>query len=238
MSSEDPEAVRLSSAIGHAWRRGEPSDALVERAYRRFLQKQQRHRGVSFLRPAAWIALGTLLSIGSLYAATAGPWRLTGKSGGEEASRNRAPPHPPATPLGFDTARVPPALASSSGSAPAAPLAPSPAAARPSSAPSPRESWQRAARGLRERDFAAADDALRRLSAQGSRPEREAALLARAQLLLSQGQVAAALELSTSLASSADSSSTRHRAAAIASQARESTPSKRSFEPAPATNLP
>jgi hypothetical protein len=238
MSSADPEAVRLSSASRHAWRRGEPSDAVVERAYGRFLQKQQRHRGVSLLPPAAWIALGTLLSIGSLYAATAGPWRLAGKSGGEEASRHRGPPHPSARPLGFDAARVPPPLASSSGSIAAAPVVPSAAAARPPGAPSPRETWQRAARGLRERDFAAADDALRRLSAQGSRSEREAALLARAQLLLSQGQVAAALELSTGLATSAESGSTRHRAAAIASQARESTPSKRSFEPAPATNLP
>jgi hypothetical protein len=236
----------LRSAVGQAWRRGEPSDAVVGRAYERFLQKrEQRRRGALLLRPAAWLALGTLLGVGSLYAATAGPWPFLGRAA--------TPPADMASLATSGRAAVavrPSARASATPAASTEPRAPAQAAPTSSASASPgtlprapqgktaRDDWQRAARGLREQDFASADDAFRRLAARGDAPEREAALLARAQLLLSQGRYATAHELAERLAASAESSSIRRSAAELAQRASQFTQSQRSFDPAPSTNSP
>ena len=239
MSSTDSESVPVTAALSRAWRRGEPDDAVVDRAYQRFLQRRPRRAGTPVLRHLSWVALGTLLSIGSLYAATTKPWRLLDTPNDVTSLQKPSArvPQPQQVDRGAPRS-VTPLPAAPSSSVTAGPGSSVPALRIPSKEEAVRESWQRAAQGLRERDFTAADDALRRLSEQGTTLDREAALLARAQLRLSQGQVAAALELSTRLAASAESESIRQRAVEIARQARQRNASERSFDPAPVTKPP
>ena len=239
MSSTDSESVPVTAALSRAWRRGEPDDAMVDRAYQRFLQKRPRRAGAAILRHLSWVALGTLLGMGSLYAATTKPWRLLNVPKDVTSLHETSARAPqPQQVDGSAPRSVTPLLAASSRPVPAAPSPSLPALPVPNKDEAVRESWQRAAQGLRERDFTAADDALRRLSEQGTIQDREAALLARAQLRLSQGQVAAALELSTRLAASAESESIRQKALEITREARQTNASERSFDPAPVTKPP
>jgi hypothetical protein len=179
-----------------------------------------------------------LLGMSSLYAATAKPWRTLTDDAETAPHVNAAAPS--------GTTRE----AAAHGAVPVAALARPSASAGPISEPqdtgtprqdpagAARESWQKAAQSLRERDFATAGEALRRLSEQGTKSERESAQLVRAQLLLSQGQHAEALALASTLATSAETASIRRKATELANEARKSSASKRSFEPAPGTNLP
>jgi hypothetical protein len=100
------------------------------------------------------------------------------------------------------------------------------------------EHWQRAARALREGDFASADAALAELSAQTGGGEREAAQLARAQLLLSHGHEAEALSTLRSLQLSASSSSVRHKAGELLARQQENVTSERSSKAPAAANQP
>jgi len=177
-----------------------------------------------------------LLGMGSLYAATAKPWqRWSAKAELATTANARVP---------AKTARMTPTLAPPTAAA-AIPSAsagggsePHTATPRPEPAVTARESWQRAAQSLREQDFATAGEALRRLSEQGTKAERESAQLVRAQLLLSQGQAAEAFQLATTLAAAAETASIRRKAGELANEARKSSASKRSFEAPPGTNSP
>lgn len=239
MSSVNPESERPVATLSRAWRTAEPDDATVDRAYLRFL----RHRRPLRARQpgwhiAGWVAVGMLLGMSSLYAATAKPWRKLGGSAQAPARTHADAPE--------KSARVTPRLAAVPVAAPVVPSS-SPGATgeprdngtpHPDPAAATRESWQRAAQSMRERDFATAGEALRRLSEQGTEAERESARLVRAQLLLSQGQRAEAFELASALAMSAKTASIRHKASELANEARKSSPSQRSFEPPTGTNSP
>jgi hypothetical protein len=238
MSSVDPESARPLATLSRAWRAAEPDDATVDRAYVRFLRRRPSQARPQAWQIARWVGVGMLLGMGSLYAATAKPWRKLGGDSQQPASSNASVPGK----TDHVTSRHTPALvlvpaAPSSSASPAGEPRDN-AAPRPDPAVAARESWQRAAQGLRERDFATAGEALRRLSEQGTKAERESAQLVRAQLLLSQGQTAEAFELATALATSAETASIRRKALALASEAGKSSASKRSFEPPTGTNLP
>lgn len=236
MSSVDPESLPPTATLSRAWREAEPDDAAVGRAYLRFLQRRPARKRRPAWQVAGWVVVGMLLGMGSLYAATAKPWRqLVGDAQAPTSKTAHGPDqttHGNPAPAPVAVSAVP----SASGVPSAEPR--DAATPRPDSAVAARESWQRAARSLREQDFVTAGEALRRLSEQGTKPERESAELVRAQLLLSQGQRAEALELATALATSAETASIRRKAAELANEARKSSASKRSFEPGAGTNLP
>lgn len=83
---------------------------------------------------------------------------------------------------------------------------------RPLLPPVPDESaWERAARGLRDGDFRAADLALSEIEATGSVRERESAQLSRAQLLVATGRRLQAIALVRELSQKTQSLSTRKK---------------------------
>jgi hypothetical protein len=100
-----------------------------------------------------------------------------------------------------------------------------------------REEWQRAARGLRERDFETANRALEELAHSASGAERESAQLVQAQLLLSQGREADAANVLRMLSGSAHSPSVRQKSSELLKRV-ETPPSQRSFAPAEGANGP
>lgn len=238
MSSADPESGRPAAALSRAWRAAEPDDATVDRAYLRFLQRRPARARPQAWQIAGWVTVGMLLGMGSLYAATAKPWRGLGGDAAAPANEDVSVPRktPNATPRPEPAPVAAPAFPSSSAGAFGEPR--DGTAPRPEPSVATRESWRRAAQSLRERDFATAGEALRRLSEQGTKAERESAQLVRAQLLLSQGQRAEAFELASALATSAETTSIRRKASELANEARKSSASMRSFDPPAGTNLP
>jgi hypothetical protein len=91
---------------------------------------------------------------------------------------------------------------------------------------------------MRESDLETADDALLKLSHQGSQAEREVAKLVRAQVLMRQGRAADARILLEELGDSAVSTATRDKASRLVDQLAATEPSHRSFELEPTTNDP
>jgi len=100
------------------------------------------------------------------------------------------------------------------------------------------ESWQRAARGLRESDFEAANDALLKLSRQGSQAERDIAKLVRAQVLLRQERAAEARVLLLELVRSTASATAREKSAKLLEQLPPVASAHRSFQIDPGTDSP
>lgn len=237
MSSRHPDDEPLPRAWLEAWH-DDPVDAGdVRRAYLRFLrQRRPAHMRATALQVSRWILVGAALGIGSVYAAT-GPLRLFDRP--TELVLLRAPkpvpsarPRQPAssTARSVDSAAVvvpQPPLPTTSG----APTSPPPAT-------STSEQWQRAARGLRERDFETANAALDELARRGSSAERESAQLVQAQLLLSQGRRSEAEQLLHALRAAAHSPLVRQKSAALLDNVDETRPSQRSFAPAEGTNDP
>jgi hypothetical protein len=196
------------------------------------------------LSVVSWVCAGMLLGMGSLYAATQGPWKLPGFRATFAAQRARALDEPTPAPRRATAApasEVHSAEPAPSGMADLRPPELGGRLARPLSSaltPDGGESWERAARGLRERDFDTADDALLKLAEQGSPSERETAQLVRAQLLLSQGRRAEAQASLSQLERSAVTPSVLKKAQQLASELRQSAPSQRSFGPLPNTKGP
>lgn len=175
-----------------------------------------------------------LLGMGSLFAATAAPWRLL--DFGWRTTEQRVAPVQQARAPVRSAARAPTAVAQPAPSEPAP--APAVVAEAPAGEPSAaRESWRRAAQGLKQRDFESTNDALLKLSQQGTEAEREAARMVRAQLLLNQGQTAEARQLLEGLRG-ASSPSIRGKARALLDETQQSAPSHRSFELGASTNDP
>jgi hypothetical protein len=232
-----PEEDWPTRSLVEAWQADEPRPHEVRRAYRRFLNRRRSPNGRAGALPVVrWVLVGVVLGMGSVYAATQ-PLQLFASdpaSGDGDASvrtpaskssvRAGAPPGDDASPA---PARAVPS---------ASQLNPVPSLPTPSSSAS--EQWQRAARGLREKDFATADAALDELARQGSAAERESARLVRAQLLIAQGRDREASSALRELASSASSLSVKHKATALLTRMNESLPSRRSFEPVEGTNRP
>ena len=218
----------LSTRLVRAFHDDVLTETELQRAYARFLQRRSPRRAGARLQVPLWIALGMLLGLGSVYAATSSPLRsvLYGTPSVNrphvDASNPRpAGPLPQAQPLPSSQPPVAPPIAVS-GSAAGRVSAPASSVAR--------ESWQRAARGLRERDLETADDALQKLAQQGDVAEREKAQLVRAQLLLSQARKHEARVLLMELSRSAGSPALRAKASDLLGSLAQSTDAHRSFE--------
>jgi hypothetical protein len=235
MSSRLPEDEALPRVWVDAWRSDEAEPRQLRRAYHRFVRERRPARArATVLEVARWVLVGVMIGVGSVYAAT-GPLRLLGK----ETSRTE-----PAA------ARVPTPVGSvRHGSSSSPELARGPEAARPEpqialapALPAPvtstGEQWQRAARGLREKDFATAQAALDELARRGTSSERESARLVRAQLLISQGRTEDAAGTLSELQRSAQSSAVRAKASELLARMNAFPPSQRSFAPAEGTNEP
>jgi hypothetical protein len=239
MSSPQPEGPVVSKALAEAWQRSIPGDAEVARAYARFLARRARPRLPARL-VVLWLVTGMLMGMGTLYAAGAVPRSLFGAS---------APPRVAAAPV----ASAPTARAAAASRASAMPSAVQSTPATPGAAASSArsvaarelvrqaataESWQRVAQGLRESDLGASDEALLKLSRQGSSADRETAKLVRAQVLMRVGRAAEARALLVELSDGATLATTRSKAAFLLSQLSLAASSHRSFEPPPDTKLP
>jgi len=239
MSSRHPDGPPLPLALLEAWQDQAADSRQVQRAYLRFLRRRRPVRArAPGLQIARWILVGALIGIGTVYAAT-GPLRRFGRS--EEVVVRRASPPVAASPS--PRTALPLASPRESASAPVVPQPPLPSAVNGAVAPaalaaSTNAQWQRAARGLRERDFETANTALEELARQGSNTERESAQLVQAQLLLSQGREDEAANLLRSLRTSARSATVRQKSAELLARVNESRPSQRSFAPAEGTNDP
>ena len=236
MSSPPLEERRLPTAYVQAWHADAPTELEAQRDYLRFLQKRPRRSRPHALQILGWMGAGMLFGMGSLFAATAAPWRLLDFSWSKAEQRvERVVPRAPTPPA----PRVAPPAAES----PALPLAPPAQAlsAEPTAsehaagAGAAKESWRRAAQGLRKRDFESTNDALIKLSQQGTVAEREAALMVRAQLLLNQGQTAEARQLLEGLRG-ASSPSIRGKAQMLLDETQKFAPAHRSFELGASTN--
>jgi len=189
------------------------------------------------LQVSRWILVGAALGIGTVYAAT-GPLRFLGRS--QQALVKRVPKALPSMPSHRQPASpVAPNVEAATPVVPQPPL-PATSGALTSATPaaSTSEQWQRAARGLRERDFETANAALEELARRGTSAERESAELVQAQLLLSQGRRSDAENLLRRLRSSAHSSLVRQKSAELLAGVDETRPSRRSFAPAEGTNDP
>jgi len=232
-----PEEDRPTRSLVEAWQADTPRPPEVRRAYHRFLNRRRSPNGRPGALPVVrWVLVGVVLGLGSVYAATQALQLFgsdTASGDGDASVRTPASKSSvgAAAPYG-DNASPAPARAVPS----TLPLNPVPSLPMPSS--SAPEQWQRAARGLREKDFATADAALDELARQGSAAERESARLVRAQLLLAQGRDHEAASALRELASSASSPSVKQKAAALLTRMNESLPSQRSFEPVQGTNTP
>jgi hypothetical protein len=239
MSSRHPDGEQLPQALRQAWQDQAADSRAVQRAYLRFLRRRRPARSrAPALQIARWILVGAVIGIGTVYAAT-GALRLLGRN--DEVVVRRVLPPVAATPSPRATSPLPSpreAVSAAIVPQPSLPVAFSSASAPATPVASTSEQWQRAARGLRERDFETANTALEELARRGSNGERESAQLVQAQLLLSQGRESDAAELLRSLRTSARSATVRQKSAELLARVNESRPSQRSFAPAEGTKDP
>ncbi|MES1184329.1 MAG: hypothetical protein ABUL60_10965 [Myxococcales bacterium] len=106
------------------------------------------------------------------------------------------------------------------------------------SAPYVEQQWQQAAAALRANDFAQAQSALLEVERNGGGSERDAARLARAQLLASHDRTAEAIVLLSDLSVHAQSSVVRDQSAGLLSRLRQKENQHRSTEPSPDIKQP
>jgi hypothetical protein len=232
VSSRLPEAEALPKAWVDAWRGDHADPARVRGAYQRFLRENRPILGrAPWLQVARWVLVGVAIGMGSVYAAT-GPLHLFGN---EPA---RLEPRVPSAAPAHSARREPTSVLAP----PLHPTEPEPLlnSAPPLATPatSAGEQWQRAARGLRDQDFATAQSALEELAHHGSDNERESARLVQAQLLVSQGRTEEATGVLRELRGAARSSAVRAKASELLSRLNENRPSQRSFAPLEGTNTP
>lgn len=227
-------------ALVQVWRDGCEDKARARQAYARFIRRGARPR-VNALATVGLLLAGMLVSMGSLYAANGAPLRWLGL-GGAVSSPASGPTSLPGAAKGPVPRPHPPAAApAASPAAVASGLPPEPRsfpAVAGAAQPSAPEQWQRVARALRVQDFTRADAALRELAARTAGDEREAAELAHAQLLLSNGREAAAISMLQFLQLSAGSSSVRRKASELLARQQEKLPPKRSAEAPAGANQP
>jgi hypothetical protein len=240
MSSNHPEQPLISPDLVRAWRADAEHDPDQQKAYLRFLQKRPLRARVHLPQVAGWLFAGMLLGMGSLYAATSVPWRLLLTSANTTEARHTERPAPPARNAAASTASPPssPPPLPSTEQPPARAAATSAEHVEPAPSSATPESWQRAARALRERDFETANDALARLSQQGSQAEREAASLVRAQFLLNEQRSEEAQALLLELSRTSGSAQIRDKANKLLGTIQKSPASHRSFESGVGTNHP
>jgi hypothetical protein len=234
MKPSPAENGELPRAWVEAWRSDEVEPVRSHLAYQRFLAGR-RGGPLPTLQIVRWVLVGVVIGMGSVYAAT-GPLRWLEPAPVASASQSPAKVRAHAR---SSTSVVQPVAATSARSEEASLPArsePVPFSAAPSA--SVREQWQRAARGLRDKDFVTADAALEELARHGSVGERESARLAQAQLLIAQGRGEDAKVVLRELRASAQSLGVREKASELLAGAPAIHPSRRSFEPAPGANEP
>lgn len=258
MSSLPPEESVVPPALGQAWHAAKPSAGELQRGYSRYLRRRSPQRKAFGI--ARWVLGGLVLGAGLAQAASMTPWqRWFGQN-------QVVLPHAPAAPNKLDSTKTPvveaapaPPLADApapSGTAVVAPApvapapvalpanaatpAPSVAAPTPSSAASFRvqEQWRLAAEGLRSGNFNQAHQALLELERTTGGGERDAARLARAQLLSSHGRGAEALALSLELEAHGSSSLVRDKARELRLRLTKNSAADRSTVDLPGINQP
>lgn len=236
--SSPPDDEPLPRVFVEAWQDLPVDAGQVQRAYLRFLQEQRPAPLHATARQVSrWIVIGAALGSGTLYAAT-GPLQLLGRSA--DVVVTSVPRPVPTAPR--ERFLAPPLSPIAESSAVVDPQPPLPSTSRaivsPAPAASTSEQWQRAARGLRDRDFTTADAALAELAQRGTSAERESAQLVQAQLLLSQGRDGDAANLLRRLRATAHSPVIRQKSAELLARTNETLPSRRSFAPTEGTNDP
>jgi hypothetical protein len=239
MSSPRVDERAVPRELSQAWRADRASLAEVRRSYARFVEKQRSPRRP--VRFALWVVIGTLLGVGLAQAATHAPWRWLGPGANVTLSPQRFTPAEEAPPTRRAAVESPAALASHGAvvaSEPDVPSVPPPAAplrgaAVASAAPvvemTPIQAqWQRASLALRAGDFANAHQALLEIERSAPGGERDAARLARAQLLSSHGRAAEATSLLLALEQAAQSQLVRRKARELLGRDSESNEPDRS----------
>lgn len=239
MSSPRVDESAVPRELSQAWRADRASIAEVRRSYARFVEKQRsRRRPVRF---ALWVVIGTLLGVGLAQAATHAPWRWLGMGSNVTRSPQRFTPADEALPTRRAAAESPAAVAWQT-----APVASEPDVASVSSHAAPlrgvaaasaapvvemtpiQAQWQRASLALRAGDFANAHQALLEIERSAPGGERDAARLARAQLLSSHGRAAEATSLLLALEQGAQSQLVRRKARELLGRGSESNEPHRS----------
>ena len=247
MSSIPPDEAILPGAFAQAWRADQASTTELRRGYARFMRQQRSaSRRPPFVR---WLVGGLVLGLGLAQAASAASTRWFG------AHEVPAPaPAPlsahllPAHVVGASRAIVEPEAPSLAPPSPAlVPSAqppnlqrnaPRPRAGEVAADPYTQEQWQHAAAALRENDFVRAQQALLEVEHHNEGAERDAARLARAQLLASHGRAEQALTLASELQARAESPLVREKARALVARLSKNGTVDRSNQPAAAVNQP
>ncbi|HEX2873669.1 MAG TPA: hypothetical protein VHP33_20570 [Polyangiaceae bacterium] len=254
MSSLPPEERVVPPALGQAWHTAKPSAGELQRGYSRYLRRRSPQRKTFGI--ARWVLGGLVLGAGLAQAASMTPWQRW-------FGQNQVfLPHAPAVPNKLGSAAMPvvevaPAPlvedASAAGSTPvAAPAIPPAPVAVPERAATParsvagssaasfrvQEQWRLAAEGLRNGNFNQAHQALLELERTTGSGERDAARLARAQLLASHGRGAEALVLSRELEARASSSLVRTKARELSEHLAKNSAADRSAVELPGINQP
>lgn len=238
MSSRLPDDEALPSSLVEAWRADEADETALRRAFLSF--SARRAKGRSSVRLVlSGVLVGVVIGMGSVYAAT-GPLGLWH----EPAQRSLAKAQPRRFATGLSRSTPPTPAPLPVVKAPVErinPVQPLPLASSEEGHGHDgknSEQWQRAARGLRDSDYASAEAALAELMQRGSAAERESARLVRAQLLLTRGELDAASRELAELRSRAASRSVREKASELYERARQSQSPSRSFSDAPGANPP
>ncbi|MES1187156.1 MAG: hypothetical protein ABUL60_25290 [Myxococcales bacterium] len=241
MSSLHPDDERLSRDWVEAFRGNTGHTEQVSRSYLRFLQRARpSYRQPPMAQIAGWVLVGVVVGMSSVYAATGPLQRWWQREPLVEPRASLVPvdtaTNPQPTLLQRTEVDAPPPAPSAPVLPPSALSGPAPSSSSAAAAAA-REEWQRAARGLRERDFDTANRALEELVHSASGAERESAQLVQAQLLLSQGREADAVNVLRVLLGSAHSPSVRQKSSDLLKRV-ETPPSQRSFAPAEGANGP
>ena len=257
MSSLPPEESIVPPALGQAWRAGKPSAGELQRGYARYLRRRAPQRkAFGFAR---WVLGGLVLGAGLAQAASMTPWpRWFGQNqvvlphAPSKAPPATAQPREPAhvvevspAPSSMPAVEIS-ATPSTPVTAPAAPQLSGAAAARSITVPAGssaaafriQEQWRLAAEGLRSGNFNQAHQALLELERTTGGGERDAARLARAQLLSSHGRAAEALTLSRELEARASSSLVRDKARDLRLRLTKNSGADRSASGLPGVNQP
>jgi len=245
MSPSHRVETSLPPALADAWRADRASPGELSRGYQRFLKRKAASARVSKRMLTGWIAAGLVLGIGLAEAASLVP-RFSSRGADRpsvadrphDATRLRARQAAPST-----EASLPSALAPAS-AGPVAVSVASTGAPRASSASAPlpaarvQARWQAAAAALRADDFAAAERALLDIELSTSGNQRDAARLARAQLLSSHGRAGDAAPILEDLLEHTSSELVRNQARSLASAKHEIVGGDRSTEPTGDTEGP
>lgn len=247
MSSIPDSSSAPPQALVQAWRADRPSPGELQRGYAQFLRVQAPRRRAPVL--ARWLVIGLICGTGLAQAASAvfrhfSPQtqavRAPEPPRGNAASKHASQPQPvpaasgPAGPA--DLPQLAPEPVPSAGThtrARSLERAPAPSSSSAAAAEVARQ-WQGVAGALRANDATGAEVNLLELERTTSGSEREAAQLARAQLLASQGRSSEALAVTSELEQRSTSSVVRSKARTLAARLQKSSEQNRSLPSPPA----